>query len=138
MSCRGRNQLSIFFIFVVLCAPDLSLGSELQQTADPTSPRFQGVIRLQEMIGSEGEAPLRLFIKESMARSITDEYGESDLMEMLRTLRSDFAASRFSSAMPEGPYTVVMLFEPSDAGGASRLTFEIEAEAPHRFVYLDY
>ena len=99
--------------------PFLSLGSELQQAADPTSPRFQGVIRLQEMIVSEGAAPLRLFIKKRMARSITDEYEESDLMEMLRTLRSDFAGSEFSGAMPEGPNTVVMPLGPSYAGAAS-------------------
>jgi hypothetical protein len=93
---------------------------------------------MQEMLGSEGGEPLRLFIKEKMAASITAEYDEVDLLEMLRTTRSAFKGSEYQGAMPEGPFTVVMMFEPKDGDSPSRLTFEIEAAAPYRFVYLDY
>ena len=40
--------------------------------------------------------------------------------------------------MPEGPFTVVLMFQPSDPQGFSRLTFEIAAEPPHRFIFIDY
>ena len=136
MRHRLRSHLSILFAIVVLGAP--SLASALQRQADPNSPRFQGVVAMREMLGSEGDEPLRLFIKERMAASVTAEYDEADLLEMLRTTRSAFTGSEYQGAMPEGPYTVVMMFEPKDGDSPSRLTFEIEAAAPHRFVYLDY
>ncbi len=109
-----------------------------QREADPNSPRFKAVMALQEMIESEGDEPLRVFIKEKMAPVITDAHPEEDLMEMLRTIRKDFSVSPFEGAMPKGPYTVIMTFAPADAGHPSRLTFEIQAGAPHRFVYIDY
>ncbi len=124
-------------LFVLVTASMVPLAVA-QREADPNSPRFKAVMALQEMIESEGDEPLRLFIKEKMAPVITDAYPEEDLMEMLRTIRKDFSVSPFEGALPKGPYTVIMTFGAADAGHPSRLTFEIEAEAPYRLVYIDY
>ena len=123
---------------IFLIAGSLVSLALAQLEGDPDSSRFKAVMAMQEMIESEGDEPLRFFRDEMIAPVIIDTYLEGDLIKMLRVVRENFRVSTFEGALPKGPYTVIMTFTPADPGDPSRLTFEIEAESPHRFVYIDY
>ena len=137
MKTRRNRILAVSVVGLVLVIGSAGLGHG-QQQPDPNSPRFLAVTALTEFIQSTGEEPIHQFIAEKMSPSVTAEVSESDLADMLRAVRSDFSGATFQGAMPEGPFTVVLMFQPSDPHGFSRLTFEIEAEPPHRFIFIDY
>ena len=75
------------------------------------------------MIESQGDQPIRTFIKERMSPVITNTNLEEDLMEMLRGVRRDFGNSLFEGALPKGPYTAIMTFAVADADQPFHLMF---------------
>jgi hypothetical protein len=135
-TCRNRIlALSVLGLVLVIGSAGMGHG---QHQPDPNSPRFLAVTALMEFIQSTGEEPVHQFIEEMMSPAVKAEVSESDLADLLRSVRSDFSGATFQGAMPEGPFTVVLMFQPSGPHGFSRLTFEIEAEPPHRFIFIYY
>ena len=98
------------------------------QQPDPDSPRYKGVVGLRGLLESSGDAALQAFLKDRIAPSLRDKYGNKQLKQMLADLRADLGKAGLQGAMPVGPLSAQLEF-----GGGKSLIFEIEPNPPHRY-----
>ena len=129
------NFLAPLILLLIICK--LSPATPQIET-NPDSPTLKAAVALLEMIKNEGNDSLLSFMNRNIGPPLTNTHTEKSLMDLLRNIRKDFRTSHFEGAIPKGAYISIMMFTTLEGTDPSRLTFEIEARPPHRFVYIDY
>ena len=124
--------VSSIFTVIVLAA------SAPAQQPDPNSPRYKGVMALQRLIESTGDAPLKTFLDERVAPKLRSAHTDQELLRMIRQVRSDFADASGQGARPVHTFSARLMFESQGAGSRTELTFELESKPPHRFTDFGY
>ena len=104
------------------------------QSPDPNSPRWKGVVALQELFESSGAAALQTFLEEKVSPALREKLGDEALIRELRRLRQDLAGMELKGARPEGTYSVHAEF--GSPGNEAIVPFELEATPPHRFLQI--
>ncbi len=108
------------------------------QRPDPNSPRFKGLMALERLIGSSGDAPLRKFLDDRVAAELKSKHSDDELLRMIRQVRSDFGNASMAGARPAGPMSVVMMFGSQGPGSRTSLTLKLESKPPQRCIDFGY
>ncbi len=130
MSGTGTLSISLILLLGGGCG-----RLEAQRSPDPNSPRYQGVVALQELIQGEGKDSLLEFIRERIAPAMLESMGEEALIAKLEDLRKRFAHLEARGARPVGPFAAKIVF--NREGGQEEVSFRLSESSPHQFVEID-
>jgi len=118
------------FVVAVIVTPAVA-----QQQPDPDSPRYQGVVALDEFLGSEGDESIEEFIETRIAASLRDSAGDEALAQALTALRAQFAYADMRGARPVGSLSAELIFNLEDNSEAS-VEFELDPNHTDRFLLI--
>jgi CubicO group peptidase (beta-lactamase class C family) len=129
-----RQTVSLCLALAALVAGSAAVPA--QQSPDPDSPRWKGVMALQEFFRSEGDKELDRFLKKKIAPELRAKYKGDSLRDELRRLRSDLSGMELQGARPSGPVSAVVTF--GAPGGEAVFPFILEPKPPHRFLQIAF
>ena len=127
---RARLATTVAAIVFSVIAFDVTA-----QSPDPESPRYKGVMALQEFLSSEGDEALTAFADDRIATAWREEIGDEHMFMMLTGLREEFAGLESRGARPTGRLAVTLMFQGDDGG--KRLSFTLDPDDTDRFTALD-
>ena len=116
-------------IAVVVMAVLANLPIAAAQSPDPDSPRYKAVVALSDFLISRGDEALKQFIDVRVSPALLGSIGRDSLASALDELRSGFSGAQMAGARPQGPNGAYISFSNDKS-----LSFEMEADPPHRFV----
>ena len=115
---------------VVFTAP-----GQAQQQPDPDSPRYKGVVALQEFIQSEGDEAIAEFSETRIAASVRESMDDETLTETLAAIRAEAAGAEMRGGRPIGPLAAEVVFDHGD-GTEMGIEFELDGQDNDRFVVI--
>ncbi len=115
---------------VALVGTTAALSASAQQP-DPDSPRYKGVLALQEFFADKSEDAVQTFFDEKIAASYGEEAGAEAVLEILRGLHDEFAGLEPRGARPVGALSATITFD-TDMGSRA-ITFEMSGDDTSRF-----
>ena len=122
-------------VATLLVCTFVAFNAEAQQRRggqpDPDSPRYKGVLALQEFFADESDAAVQTFFDEKIAASYRAEAGDEAVLEMLRGLHDEFAGMESRGARPVGPLSATIMFD-TDMG-SREISFTMSDEDTSRF-----
>ncbi len=106
-----------------------------QQQPDPDSPRYKGVVALEEFIRTEGDGAVESFIENRIAASVRQAMGDEKLAEALAAIRAEVAGAQFRGGRPIGPLSAELVLDGPD-GSETSLEFALDEQDNDRFVLI--
>lgn len=120
---------------MLLLCTFVAFNAEAQQRRegqpDPDSPRYKGVLALQEFFADESDAAVQTFFDEKIAASYREEAGDEALLEMLGKLHNEFAGLEYRGARPVGALSATIMFD-TDMG-SREISFAMSEDDTSRF-----
>jgi len=120
---------------MLLICSFVALGAEAQQRRggqpDPDSPRYKGVVAIQEFLADESDGAVQTFFDEKIAVGYREEAGDEAILEMLRALHDEFAGMESRGARPVGALSATIMFD-TDLG-SREISFTMSDDDTSRF-----
>ena len=110
-------------------------AADAQQQPDPNSPRYKGVVALQEFLDSVGDEAVGVFMSEKLAGSVHESMEHEALFNALKGLREEAAEGQMRGAMPSGPLGAEIVFDMDD-GASFSIEFEMSEADNSRFALI--
>lgn len=125
------NRALIAAVLTILFA----LPAAAQQQPDPDSPRYKGVVALDEFIGSDGDEAIEEFIENRIAASVRESMGDAKLAETLTAIRTEFAGAQMRGGRPIGPLSAELVLD-GPGGAEMSIAFELDDQDSDRFILI--
>lgn len=123
-------------VFVTLLTILFALpAAAAQQQPDPDSPRYKGVVALDELISSEGDEAIAEFIENRIAASVRESMGDAKLAETLTAIRAEFAGAQVRGGRPISPLSAEVVLD-GPGGAEMSIEFELDGEDNDRFILI--
>lgn len=103
-----------------------------QQQADPDSPRYKGVVALNEFMQSDGDEAIAVFIETRIAGSVRESMDDEMLAETLAAMRAEATGATMQGARPVGELSAEIILDPGD-GTEISISFELDPQDNDRF-----
>jgi len=123
------NRSALALVAVASCI--VALSATAQQSPNPDSPRYKGVVAIQEFLADESADAAQTFLDEKIAVSYREEAGDEAVLEMLRRLHEEFASLSSRGPRPVGPLSASIMFD-SDMGSRT-ISFTMSEGDTSRF-----
>lgn len=125
--CRATLVVALILAFTT---PALA-----QQRPDPNSPRYKGVVAIEEFINTEGDEAIAEFIETRIAASVREATGDEKLAETLAAIRAEAAGAEVQGGRPIGPLAAEVILDPGD-GTQMSIEFELDEADNDRFIMI--
>ncbi len=112
-----------------------ALPALAQQRPDPDSPRYKGVVAIEEFINTEGDEAIASFIEARIAASVREATGDEKLAETLAAIRAEAAGAEVQGGRPIGPLAAEVILDPGD-GTQMSIEFELDPADNDRFLMI--
>ncbi len=112
-----------------------ALPALAQQQADPDSPRYKGVVAIEEFINTEGDEAIAEFIETRIAASVREATSDEELAETLAAIRAEAAGAEVRGGRPIGPLAAEVILDPGD-GTQMSIEFELDQADNDRFIMI--
>ena len=127
---RTPCRILLFLVVLAAAAPAIA-----QQQPDPDSPRYLGVVALDEFLSSDDTTSIDAFVESRIAASVRESMGDEALVETLAALRAAAAGAQFRGARPVGPLAAELVFDLAD-GNEMVIDFELDEQDTDRFAVI--
>ena len=124
---RTSRATLMVAIAVALASPVLA-----QQRPDPNSPRYKGVVALDEFIQSEGDEAIQAFIENRIAASVRASMDDEQLAETLAAIRAEVHGAQMQGGRPVSELAAELILDPGD-GTQMSVSFELDPSDTDRF-----